>query len=195
MRRGLWRPSLAVLGLVAVWNLIAPVQLGGSVSYVNVRGISMEPTLYTGDLMVMRRQDAYAIGDVVAFESDMNGAIIVHRIVDIVGDRHLLKGDNNSFLDRFTPTTDEIIGAEVVTVPGGERFATFAAATPTIVLQALMLAVTVWVLATSRREAQRQRKLARRRQAALAAHSAAGIHRAALDAQATGDAAVLDLRR
>lgn len=165
MRRRLWRPSLAVIGLVLTWLIIAPVQLGGSVSYVNVRGVSMEPTLYTGDLMVMRRQDSYAVGQVVAFTSDMNGAVIVHRIVDITGDRHLLKGDNNSFLDRFTPTVDEIIGAEVLTIPGGERVSRLAAATPTIVFQSLMLLGTLLLLRSSRREAQRQRKVARRRRA------------------------------
>lgn len=166
----MWRPVVAFLLGVLAWDLVAPVQLGGDVSYVNVRGISMEPTLYTGDLVVMRRQDAYEVGQVVAFESDMNGAVVVHRIVDVVGGRHLLKGDNNAFLDRFTPTVDEIIGAEVFTIPGGERVATLAARTPTIVLQALMLVVTLWVLRVSRREARHQRKAARRRRAvALAA--------------------------
>jgi signal peptidase I len=174
MRRGLWRPIVIVLALVFAWDLIAPTQLGGRISYVNVRGISMQPTLYTGDLMVLRRQDAYEVGQIVAFESDMGGAIVVHRIVDIVGDRHLLKGDNNTFLDRYTPTVDEIIGSEVLTVPGGERVASLAAATPTIVLQSLMLATTLLMLRASRREAQRQRKAARRRRAvALAEASAA----------------------
>ena len=167
MRRRSWRPVAFALAAVVVWTLIAPVQLGGRVSYVNVRGISMEPTLFTGDLMVMRRQDAYEVGQIVAFESDMNGAIVVHRIVDVDGDRHLLKGDNNSFLDRFTPTVDEIIGAEMFTIPGGERVAALAASTPTIVLQALMLAVTLWVLRSSRNAALRQRKAERRRRAVV----------------------------
>lgn len=168
MRRSLRRPLLAVLLGFLLWDTIAPVQLGGDVSYVNVRGISMEPTMYTGDLMVMRRQDSYEVGQIVAFESDMNGAVVVHRIVDVVDGRYLLKGDNNAFLDRFTPTADEVIGAEVLTIPGGERVANLAAATPTIVLQALMLAVTLAVLRASRREAQAQRKAARRRRAVAA---------------------------
>jgi len=165
MRRRQWRPVVVVLTLVLAWDLIAPVQLGGRVSYVNIRGVSMEPTLYTGDLMVMRQRDSYEVGQIVAFVSDMGGAIVVHRIVDIVGDRHLLKGDNNTFLDRFTPTVDEIIGAEVLTVPGGERIAMLAAATPTVVLQALMLVTTLWVLRTSQLAGRRQRLAERRRRA------------------------------
>ena len=168
MRGRRWVPVVAVLAAVLAWDAIAPVQLGGRISYVNVRGVSMEPTLYTGDLMVMRRQDTYEVGQIVAFTSDMNGAVIVHRIVDITGGQHLLKGDNNTFLDRFTPTADEILGAEVLTIPGGERVASLAAATPTIVLQGLMLAVTLWLLRASQREAQRQRKVARRRRAVAA---------------------------
>jgi signal peptidase I len=169
MRRGIGRPLVAVLVAILVWSLIAPVQLGGRISYVNVRGISMEPTLYTGDLMVMRRQESYEVGQIVAFESDMGGAIVVHRIVDVVGERHLLKGDNNAFLDRYTPTVDEIVGAEVFTIPGGERVANLAAATPTVVLQSLMLLVTLWVLRSSRHAARRQRKAERRRRAVAAA--------------------------
>ena len=193
MRRGMWRPIVAVLAVVLVWDLIAPTQLGGRVSYVNVRGISMQPTLYTGDLMVLRRQDAYEVGQIVAFESDMGGAIVVHRIVDIVGERHLLKGDNNTFLDRFTPTVDEIIGAEVLTVPGGERVANLAAATPTIVLQALMLLSTLLVLRASRREAQRQRKAARRRRAVALASPPSDLA-GGLDGDAQ-DATVVELGR
>ena len=169
MRRGVWRPLVAVLAVVLVWDLIAPTQLGGSVSYVNIRGVSMQPTLSTGDLMVLRSRDAYAVGEIVAFVSDMNGAIVVHRIVDVVGDRYLLKGDNNAFLDRYTPTAEEIIGAEVLTVPGGERVATLAAATPTIVLQALMLGVVLLSLRSIRVQAERERRAARRRRAVPAA--------------------------
>ncbi len=172
MQQRRWR-ALALVGVaILVWNLIAPVQLGGRVSYVNVRGISMEPTLRTGDLLVMRRAEQYAVGQIVAFTSDMNSAVVVHRIVDVLDDRYLLKGDNNAFLDRFTPTADEIIGAEVLTIPGGERVATLAASTPTIVLQSLMLGLTLWILRAARQQARRDRKAGRRRRAVLAVQSA-----------------------
>jgi signal peptidase len=168
MSRRSRRGFVVLLALVIAWGLIAPAQLGGRVSYVNIRGVSMEPTLYTGDLMMVRSSDRYEVGQIVAFVSDMNGAIVVHRIVDSVGDRYLLKGDNNSFVDRYTPTADEILGAEVVTVPGGERFATFAASTPTIVVQLTMLLVTLWAMRTSQRAAERRRRAVRRSRAVRA---------------------------
>ena len=169
MRRRTWRGVIIVLVTLLAWDLVAPVQLGGRISYVNVRGISMEPTLRTGDLLVMRRQDSYDVGQVVAFRSDMAGAVIVHRIVDVVGDRHLLKGDNNSFIDRFTPTVDEIVGAEVFTIAGGERVAVLASSMPAIALQAMMLVVTLLVLRSSREAMRSERRAARRRRAVTGA--------------------------
>lgn len=165
MRRGIGRYVVWVFVAVVAWNLIAPTQLGGQVSYVNIRGISMEPTLETGDLLVMRQQSAYSIGQVVAFRSDMGGAVVVHRIVATDGDRYLLKGDNNTFLDRYTPTADEILGAEVLMIPGGERIAQFAASTPVIVLQILMLTLAGFALYTSRLDMLEKRREARRRRA------------------------------
>ena len=169
------RPSRSlavVLAAVLAWNLIAPTQLGGKVSYVNVRGVSMEPTLHTGDLMMVRARDSYDVGQIVAFVSDMNGAIVVHRIVDVVDDRYLLKGDNNSFVDRYTPTADEVLGAEVLTIPGGERFANFAASTPTIVLQIGMLLVTMLAMRAAQKEAERRRRAVRRSRAVRRAEAA-----------------------
>ena len=102
----------------------------------------------------------------------MNGAIVVHRIVDVVDDRYLLKGDNNSFVDRYTPTADEVLGAEVLTIPGGERFANFAASTPTIVLQIGMLLVTLLAMRAAQKEAERRRRAVRRSRAVRRAEAA-----------------------
>ena len=59
----------------------------------------MQPTLYEGDLAVVRQQSSYEEGDIVAFRvpegEDGEGAIIIHRIVG--GDAEngfILQGDN-----------------------------------------------------------------------------------------------------
>jgi signal peptidase I len=170
-RRG-WALWLLLVALIPLWWFIAPVQLGGSISYINVRGISMEPTLYSGDLLVMRAQDRYEVGQIVAFRSDMGGAIVVHRIVDQIEGRYILKGDNNSFLDRYTPTADEIVGREVLTIAGGERLANAASRTPTVMIQAAILVISLGMLASIRAAARRERQLRRHRQVAavLATH-------------------------
>ena len=162
---------VAVIAAVLLFDALAPVQLGGRVSYVNVRGISMEPTLQTGDLLMMRQHDQYEIGQVVAFRSDMGGAVIVHRIVDKVGDQYLLKGDNNTFIDRFTPTVDEIIGAEVFAIAGGERLAIAAASLPAVTLKAALLLTALLFWRNARLVETERRRAARRRSAA---HSLVG---------------------
>jgi signal peptidase len=171
-QRRSWSLWLLLVVLIPLWWFIAPVQLGGSISYINVRGISMEPTLYSGDLLVMREEDRYEIGQIVAFRSDMGGAIVVHRIVDEIDGRYILKGDNNSFLDRYTPTAEEIVGREVLTIAGGERVASAASRTPTIVIQAAIFLISLGMLASIRTAARRERQLRRHRQVAavLATH-------------------------
>ena len=165
-QRHSWSLWLLLVALIPLWWFIAPVQLGGSISYINVRGISMEPTLYSGDLLVMREEDRYEVGQIVAFRSDMGGAIVVHRIVDEIDGRYILKGDNNSFLDRYTPAASEIVGREVLTIAGGERVASAAARTPTVVLQAAILVISLGMLASIRAAARRERQLRRHRQVA-----------------------------
>ena len=69
----------------------------------------MEPTLYTGDLAVVRRQSQYEVGDVVAFRVD--GGAVIHRIVG--GDSNsgfVMQGDNNPQIDGWRPVASDISG-------------------------------------------------------------------------------------
>ena len=78
-----------VLALVVRYWLL-PV-LGYSVA--SVEGQSMEPTLRSGDLLLLRRDLNPEVGDIVVYEKSP-GILIVHRIVK-VGDEIVTKGDNN----------------------------------------------------------------------------------------------------
>ena len=64
----------------------------------------MEPTYYTGDLVVARCGEPQ-VGDVVVYEpTDLGGARIIHRIVGgDADDGWEMQGDNNDFVDPFTP--------------------------------------------------------------------------------------------
>src|SRR3972149_4373118 len=64
-----------------------PGFLGGPAGYVIVAGKSMEPALYTGDLVITRKQPEYRPGDTVAFR--VEGGIVIHRIVGGRRWRHL----------------------------------------------------------------------------------------------------------
>jgi signal peptidase I len=112
------------LVLAAVW-LFWPSGLGGGTVYVTTHGISMEPRFHTGDLAIIRAADHYSVGDVVAYQSVSLQTIVMHRIVSRDGDRFVIQGDNNSWLDQDRPTKNEILGSLFLRVPqGGETLAT-----------------------------------------------------------------------
>lgn len=55
---------------------------------------SMEPALSVDDLIFVRQQDSYAVGDVVVFQSGTS--LVVHRILEFTEDAVITKGDANN---------------------------------------------------------------------------------------------------
>ena len=94
----------------AIWIAFAPVQVGGQAAYVIVNGNSMEPNFHLGDLIIIRPQPYYGIGDQVVYQNLDLGGGLFHRIIDLELDRYILKGDNNAWIDSYQPTQGEIIG-------------------------------------------------------------------------------------
>lgn len=95
--------------------LFWPASLGGDVSFVFVKGTSMQPTLYEGDLAVVRAQSSYDAGDIVTFrvpEGDAGeGAIVIHRIVGRDPDgTYTVQGDNKESPDRWHPGQSDVVG-------------------------------------------------------------------------------------
>ena len=105
------------VGLVVVWIAFAPAKIGGQASYVMVNGISMEPNYHTGDLVIVRKAQTYQVGDVVTYRDAEMGAYVIHRIIGIEQGKFVIKGDNNSWIDAYRPTPDEIVGKQWVYAP------------------------------------------------------------------------------
>jgi signal peptidase I len=105
------------MGLVVVWFAFAPAKLGGQAAYVMVNGISMEPGYHTGDLVIVRKAQAYQVGDVVTYRDAEMGAFVIHRIIRIEQGQFVIKGDNNSWLDAYHPTQEEIVGKQWIYAP------------------------------------------------------------------------------
>jgi signal peptidase I len=99
------------------WMTLAPTQLGGSVTYVIVDGNSMEPGFHLGDLVLVRTEPSYQVGDAVTYQNKEMGKFVFHRIIKTDLDRFILKGDNNSWLDSYHPTQNEIVGKLWVHIP------------------------------------------------------------------------------
>lgn len=116
-RSNIVMPAAAITALLILgWIFFAPPLVGGRTSYVIVDGNSMHPVYARGDLVLVRSQGNYAVGDIVTYRHPEIGAII-HRIVEQDGARFILQGDNNSWLDSYKPLPSEVVGKEWVHLP------------------------------------------------------------------------------
>lgn len=111
--------------LTAWWVELRPTTfLGGPASFITVKGTSMLPTLKTGDFVLAEAQPAYQVGAVVVYSVPDSqkvgaGAVLIHRIVAgnaTVG--FTLKGDNNQAPDPWTVPRSDVLGKEVLVIPG-----------------------------------------------------------------------------
>jgi signal peptidase I len=114
--------AAALILASAVWALFAPQQFGGPAGYVIVTGNSMEPGFHNRDLVIVRRDPPYAVGEIVAFHDADLGRPVFHRILARDGPRFVMKGDNNEWTDSYAPLETEIIGRSWITLAGlGEK--------------------------------------------------------------------------
>jgi signal peptidase I len=111
--------GILVWGLVALaWFCFAPPALGGWTNYVTTDGISMEPHFHGGDLVLVRAETNYRVGQIVAYRSKALGTVVLHRIIGRDGSRYIFKGDNNNFTDIEHPARSQLVGALWLHVPG-----------------------------------------------------------------------------
>jgi signal peptidase I len=103
---------MIILGvlLVVIWVAFAPTAIGGKATYVMVNGISMLPGFHSGDLAIVKAAPIYTVGEVITYYEPATGEKIIHRIIGVVQDRYIVKGDNNVWIDPHRPSHDEILG-------------------------------------------------------------------------------------
>jgi signal peptidase I len=111
--------ALLALLLATAWIVAGPERLGGSTTYVTTHGTSMEPRFHTGDLALVRAASRYDVGDVVAYRSATLRRVVLHRVIGRRGDRYVVKGDHNAFVDPERPARGQVVGRLWVRVPHG----------------------------------------------------------------------------
>ncbi len=117
------RIALAVLGILLGLNvylanarslagqkLPMPFGIGTAV----VLSGSMEPTLSVNDVIIVREQESYNVGDIVVYENGRE--MIVHKIIEKNGDTLTTKGDANNTADEPI-STEAVKGKVVFSVP------------------------------------------------------------------------------
>jgi signal peptidase len=157
---------LVVIALLTGWWVeLRPTSfLGGPASVVIVRGTSMLPLLRTGDVVLAEAQSSYRVGDLVVYAVPKGqlgaGDDLIHRIVagnPTTG--YTLKGDNNPRPDPWTVPRSDILGREVLILPGAGQW--LLAVRSPIFAGAVAAAVAVWlVLAPPAWTRRRKRVLA-----------------------------------
>jgi signal peptidase I len=109
--------AVTVLCFWALWFFLAPTSLGGYDSYAITDGTSMLPQFHTGDLVILRQQSSYHVGEVAGYHNKMLGVVVMHQIVGRAGKRFIFKGENNSYDDPYEPVASGIVGAEWIHIP------------------------------------------------------------------------------
>lgn len=101
----------------AAWLAFAPVPAGGLASYILVVGNSMEPNFHRGDLIIVHQASTYNSRDIVAYRNKELKSNVFHRIITQEYGHYTLQGDNNSWLDSYRPSREEVIGKLWIRIP------------------------------------------------------------------------------
>ena len=120
--------TIGYFAFVAIVVFIALILLGGILPIPGkleikiVQSGSMEPTIKTGSLVVIKPESSYKVGDIITFGKDTKTEVpTTHRIIgDKVIDGVLIyttKGDANEDKDTREGRKDEIIGKTIFSVP------------------------------------------------------------------------------
>jgi signal peptidase I len=142
------------LVLAGLWALFAPTALGGSVTYVVTDGISMLPHFHADDLVLLRHESTYHVGEVAGYHNAQLHEVVMHRIIARDGNRFVFRGDNNDFTDTYEPLKSQIVGAEWLHLPGWGRWLNYIR-TPFVTAALLAL---LWVFSFRSKPARRRRR-------------------------------------
>ena len=150
-------------GLFAAWALLLrPATLGGDATYVLVRGDSMLPVYQSGDLVIVRREPPYGVGDIVAFRVPADevgeGQVVLHRLVEGVDGTFTAQGDNNPARDPWAADNEQILGRAWLAIPGAGRAVVFLTK-PMVAACLAMAIVMALVLLRPSQATNRQRKV------------------------------------
>ena len=117
-----WSTSLSsafwLVLTITVWIAFAPIQAGGQAAYIMVIGKSMEPNFHLGDMIIVKQDSHYNVGDIVAYKNMQLNNNVFHRIIGLEGGHYIMKGDNNAWVDAYKPLPEEVIGKLWIDLPG-----------------------------------------------------------------------------
>lgn len=113
---------LGFIGLIALFLIFSAFPIPGNFKIMTVLSGSMEPTIKTGSIVVIKPAKEYKIGDIITFGPySKKKPPITHRIYDIevVEGKvfYITKGDANNAPDSRKVPKDEVLGKVLLDVP------------------------------------------------------------------------------
>lgn len=109
---------IAMNGILLIKRLVYKEDLPSLFGYsiVTVLSGSMEPEFSPGDMLLIKAQKDYAVGDIVTYEDQ--SSYVTHRIIEEDQDSCLTKGDANNAPDGKRISKENIYGAVHLVIPG-----------------------------------------------------------------------------
>jgi len=112
----------AAVALIAILLIVSIFPITGNYKVMIVQSGSMEPTIKTGSVVVIKPALSYEVGDVITFGPTPKGKIpTTHRIVteDIKNsmETYTTKGDSNDSADLKEVLQKDVLGKVYVSVP------------------------------------------------------------------------------
>lgn len=148
---------LIILVVFNVYNYVCIKVLKQDLPTINGYGVlevisgSMEPTIDIGDLVIINTNfDELKENDIITFY-DARGNFVTHRIIEIVNNEFVTKGDNNNSKDQGRITKNEVVGIYVKRIKGlGKLMAGFK--NPITMVMILVIGVLICFLVSTDKE-------------------------------------------
>lgn len=110
---------LLIAGLTALSTISTPLQFKMFI----VESGSMEPTIQTGSIVIIKPQNEYKKNDIITFKRNEDVDIkarnttVTHRIIEINNNSFITKGDTNSTKDSEPISNNLVVGKLFLTIP------------------------------------------------------------------------------
>ena len=147
--------AATVLGGLIALSLAATA---GPLAVVATSGVSMQPRISAGDLVVTAPSATYRVGDAVAYRSAELRTVVLHRIVALERERFVFQGDNNDFLDPERLPASAIVGKELLHIPRGGIWLHRLTSPPALAAYTFLLLTAGTAAARTKRQRRQERR-------------------------------------
>lgn len=113
---------LSAILFIALLLIVSTFPITGNVKLLSVLSGSMEPTIHTGSVVIIKPESSYKVGDVITFGKNTKTEVpTTHRIAEmkiVSGEAvYKTKGDANNAEDSTETPQKDVIGKVLFSIP------------------------------------------------------------------------------